>query len=196
LTPIVLASTSAVRARLLANAGIAFDQVDPNLDESQMKNANRSLPGMALAERLAQAKAAAVSAIMPGRCIIGADQVLVCGEHVLDKPKSLAEARQQLVYLSAKTHQLETAVAAYRDARHHWSTRTTARLTMRSLSDGFLDRYLEAVGADALTSVGAYKLEGLGSQLFETIEGDYFSILGLPLLELMKFLREQGLLAS
>lgn len=196
MTPIVLASTSAIRVQLLANAGIDFEQVSPQVDEADIKRASRRLPGAELARRLAQAKAAAVASRMPGRLVIGADQVLACGDQLLDKPKTREEARQQLVFLAGKTHELETAAAAYRDDAALWSVHMTARLAMRRFSDRFLEEYLDAVGDRGLTSVGAYKLEGLGSQLFDGIEGDYFSILGLPLFELMKFLRGQGVLAE
>jgi septum formation protein len=196
LSPIVLASTSAARARLLANAGIAFEAQAPMVDEASLKLANQALAGPDLARLLAEAKAHAVAASAPGRIVIGADQVLMCDGKLFDKPRDLTEARRHLAELAGKTHTLETVAVACRDCEVQWSHHITCRMTMRPLSERFLDGYLALVGDDALTSVGAYKLEGIGSQLFDEIAGDYFSILGLPLLELMRFLRGQGVLPS
>lgn len=196
MSPIILASISAARARLLANAGIAFEARAPLVDEAAIKRANPTLMGPDLARLLAEAKAQAVSALARGRFVIGADQVLICGNQMFDKPRDLPEARRHLAELAGKTHTLETAAVACRDGQLLWSHHGACRMTMRPLSQRFLDDYLAAVGDDALTSVGAYKLEGRGSQLFEKVEGDYFSILGLPLLELMNFLRGEDALPS
>lgn len=191
-----MASTSAARARLLTNAGIPFEQRNPGTDESALKRSYHGGSGAELAALLAGEKALAVSSVNVDRLTIGADQILICDGAMLDKPVTLAEAKDHLLSLAGKTHTLETAAAAYMGGELLWVACTTARLTMRKFSTSFLDAYLSMVGKDALTSVGAYKLESVGSQLFEKVEGDYFSILGLPLLELMTFLRARGILAS
>jgi septum formation protein len=192
---IVLASTSASRARLLANAGVAFSQIAPQVDEAAIKRTAKTSPA-ALAMILAREKAESVSARLPGALVIGADQVLVFDGEAMNKAVNLATAKRQLEMLGGKTHTLETAAAGCRDGDVVWSVHATAHLTMRPFSTAFLDAYLQTIGKDALTSVGAYKLEGLGGQLFERVEGDYFSILGLPLLEVLTFLRREGALAS
>jgi septum formation protein len=196
LSRIILASSSTIRARLLANAGIEFEQISPEVDEEKLRRANADLPPPNLAMALAREKAAAVSRQIADALVIGADQILLCGDEILSKPATLADARHQLEKLAGRTHQLETAVAGCKAGRVAWSAQRTALMTMRRFSTDFLDTYLEAIGDDALTSVGAYKFEGLGSQLFERVEGDYFAILGLPLLEVLEFLRAEGALAS
>ena len=194
--PLVLASASSTRRRLLADSGVVVC-VDPaGIPETEMIAASRAKGVSAgdCAGFLAEAKAAEVSARHPRAFVIGADQMLDCEGDWLEKPHDLSAARAQLVRLRGRTHLLFSAVAVLRDGRRLWSALDRAALTMRSFSDAFLDDYLARTGDDALHSVGAYRLEGLGAQLFERIEGDFFTILGLPLLPLLGFLREEGVL--
>ncbi|MFO0994317.1 MAG: Maf family nucleotide pyrophosphatase [Hyphomicrobiales bacterium] len=193
---LILASGSAIRAQLLARAGLSFSILRPAVDEATLKlQFCQASPGD-LAASLAEAKAGDISRRNPDALVIGADQVLNFEGKAHDKPASLAEARDQLLRFRGKTHALETAVCCCRSGKVSWSHAEHARLTMRDFSDGFLDTYLESLGEDALTSVGGYKLEERGIQLFSKIEGDYFGILGLPLLPLLSFLRSEGLIAS
>ena len=195
---LVLASASAVRARLLAAAGVDFRIEPAELDETFLKQACRAegRHAAACALALAEAKARQVAARCGRAVIIGADQLLVCGEAWFDKPADLGEARTQLQALRGRTHELVTAVCAVRGKSRLWHAVSSPRLTMRHFTDAFLDDYIPAEGADVIGSVGAYRLEGRGVQLFEHIEGDYFAILGLPLLELLGFLRMKGLILS
>lgn len=149
-----------------------------------------------VAQALAQAKASAVGKTRPDALVIGADQMLVCGENWYDKPGDLGAARRQLKSLSGKTHHLLTAVVVVEGDRVLWQHRAQAALTMRSFSQDFLETYLRQAGPAILSSVGAYQLEGLGAQLFERIEGDHFTILGLPLLPLLGYLRSRGVMTS
>jgi septum formation protein len=193
---LILASASAVRAQLLQNADIAF-QIDPaNIDESAIKRSSRR-EGRAVAEcalALAEAKARHVSAQHPGLLVVGADQILALDDEWFDKPESLAGARRQLERLRGRTHELVTAVCVISGESRLWYAVTVPRLTMREFSDGFLDAYIAAEGDDLLGLVGAYRLEGRGIQLFAGIEGDYFSVLGLPIVELLDYLRTCGTL--
>lgn len=193
--PVILASGSASRARLLRDAGVPIIVERPRVDEEAVKASLRAegVPPRGQADALAEVKALSVSRIRPG-LVIGADQMLALGDRVFDKPASLEEAAAQLRALSGKTHQLINAAVIARDGVPVWREITTPRLRMRPLSDSFIAAYLDRVGDDALTSVGAYKLEGLGGQLFEAVDGDFFSVLGLPLLPVLAFLREQGAL--
>jgi septum formation protein len=195
---LILASSSAARQRLLADAGLEFRIEPARIDEGEIKcrfvAAGRSASDCALA--LAEAKARQVASDHPGGLVIGADQILVCGDAWFDKPASLADARCQLQALRGHTHQLVTAACVVREQACIWQGETSANLTMREFSDTFLDTYLAAEGIAILGSVGAYRLEGRGIQLFAQVEGDYFAILGLPLLELLGFLRERGALLS
>lgn len=195
--PLILASTSKSRARLLEAAGLAFIVEPPGLDEATMRQAvsgEKSLSPHDVAEVLARAKAEAVSELAPKAYVIGGDQVLALGETILTKPDSMEAARRQLLDLSGKTHVLHTAVALATDGETIWAETTVSSLTMRKLSPEFVGRYLAAAGDEVLDSVGAYQLEGLGVQLFETVDGDYFSILGLPLLPLLDRLRREGVI--
>ena len=195
---LVLASASTIRAQLLAAAGIDFRTEPAELDESLLKQAwraeGRDAADCALV--LAEAKAGQVSARFDRAVVIGADQLLVCGEAWFDKPANLGQARTQLKGLRGHTHELVTAVCAVRDGSRLWHAVSRPRLTMRHFSDAFLDDYIAAQGADILGSVGAYRVESRGVQLFERIEGDFFAILGLPLVELFDFLRASGMILS
>jgi septum formation protein len=191
---IVLASGSSARARMLEQAGIPFVVDVAAVDEQAVKDslaAETRNPARA-AEVLAELKAVRVSSRHPGALVIGADQMLDCEGVWFDKPVDRAGARAQLLALRHKTHRLTSAVAAIRDGRRVWSHTESARLTMRNFTESFLDLYLDGAGESVLTSVGAYQLEGLGAQLFLSVDGDFFTILGLPLLALMDFLRENG----
>ncbi len=194
---VTLASGSTSRRTLLANAGIPAEAMSPGVDEEAAKAAFRA-EGLAIADqalRLAELKAARVSMKRPG-LVIGADQMLALGERAFDKPFDMAEARAHLEALSGQTHTLETAVTVFEHGRQVWHHLARPRLTVRPLSADFISQYLESAGEDILTTVGAYQLEGLGSQLFARIEGDYFSILGLPLLPLLDYLRTRGVIAA
>jgi septum formation protein len=196
---IVLASTSDIRRRLLESAGIAVRSVSPRVDESAIKRALGQMAGADVRKRahaLAAAKAEAVSVDDPAAVVIGADQILILDDRPFDKPRDLKQAATQLSLLRGNTHRLITAVAVARGGAVVWNDCAVAKLTMRHFSDEFLAGYLASVGEDALTSVGAYKLEGRGVQLFDRIDGDYFSILGLPLLPLLSFLRREGCLPA
>lgn len=195
---LVLASASTVRARLLAAAGVDFRVEPAELDETLLKQAcraeGRDAAGCALA--LADAKARRIAPRCGRAVVIGADQLLVCAKAWFDKPADLGQARTQLQALRGRTHELVTAVCTVQDGSRLWHAVSTPRLTMRHFTDAFVDDYIAAEGADILGSVGAYRLEGRGMQLFEHIEGDYFAILGLPLLELLGFLRTKGMILA
>lgn len=195
---VVLASASAVRARLLVAAGLVILRDPAALDEGAIKaefrGAKRAAGDCALA--LAEAKARLVCGRHTGAWVIGADQILDCEGRWFDKPRDLAEARAQLQTLAGKRHDLVSAIVVLRDGAMIWQFVDRAQLTLRRFSAAFLDAYLTAVGEAALDSVGAYQLEGRGAQLMARVEGDYFSILGLPLLPLLDFLRGQGVIAT
>ena len=193
----ILASGSASRRALLANAGVRAEAVRPNVDEDAAKASLRA-DGLGVRDQamaLAELKAIRVSAGRPG-LVIGGDQMLALGDQAFDKPADMAGARETLHKLSGKTHTLETALVVCEDGAPVWRHLARPRLTMRPLSEGFIDAYLEQCGEAVLSSVGAYQLESLGSQLFTQIEGDYFSILGLPLLPLLDYLRTRGVLVA
>jgi septum formation protein len=191
---VVLASASTIRAALLARAGIKAVQDPAGVDEAEVKRSfhHEGRSAASCAEALASAKAARIAERHPGAFIIGADQLLDCAGTGFDKPRDRAEARAQLMTLRGKRHELATAVVVAQNGAVLWQHVERPRLTMRDFSERFLDDYLRAMGDDVLTIVGAYQLEGLGIQLFARIEGDYFSILGLPLLPLLDFLRGHG----
>ena len=194
--PLILASQSRARQMLLANAGIPFDAVPADIDERVVqKNSGLSAPGE-IAGLLAREKALFVSSKNPERYVVGADQTLALGAQRFSKPADASAAREQLRALAGRSHELHSAVAVARDGRVVFSHVDTARLTMRALSDRFIDVYVEAAGADAMASVGGYQLEKLGVHLFERIEGDHFTILGMPLIPLLGALRERGLLPT
>jgi septum formation protein len=195
--PLILASSSKTRARLLEAAGLAFIVEPPGLDESVMRQAVSGAQSLAphdVAEVLARAKAEAVSDFAPKAYVIGADQVLAFGDLTMSKPETMEAARRQLLDLSGKTHTLHTAVAVATNGETIWAETTMATLTMRKLSPEFIGRYLAAGGEEVLSSVGAYQIESLGIELFDKIDGDYFSILGLPLVPLLDTLRGEGVI--
>jgi septum formation protein len=196
--PIILASASVARARLLEAAGIVFSIHPANIDEARIKSAARETGQTATvcAAMLAAEKARHVSLWHPEALVIGADQILVAGDEWYDKPQSRAEARAQLQSLRGRTHVLATAASIAHDAKEIWCATGAPELTMRPFSQAFLDHYIAAEGDAVLGSVGAYRLEGMGVQLFERMKGDYFAVLGLPLLELLGFLRGRGALLS
>ena len=192
---LILASTSAARRAMFRAAGIEALAVASNVDEAALK-AGFSGPPPALALALAQAKAAAVARTHPGALVIGADQLLVCDGKIFDKPTNLAEAATHLRAFSGRSHELITAVCVMQGDTLLWTHIESPRLTIRPLTEAFIARYLAAEGEQILACVGAYRLEGWGAQLFDRIEGDYFTILGLPLLALLGFLRSCGALAG
>jgi septum formation protein len=191
---IVLASGSPFRKKMLADAGLDFIQDRPQIDERAVEKAveGSGLTPEDLASILAEAKALDVSQRHPGKIVIGTDQTLSLGDEVLHKPRDMEEARRRLLALSGKTHQLNSAIVLVRDGEVLWRHVGIARLTMRQLDPGFIGRHLSRVGDKALSSVGAYQIEGEGIQLFESIEGDHFTIVGLPLLPLLDQLRHLG----
>jgi septum formation protein len=193
---IVLASASKARQRMLTEAGVDHI-VDPSrIDESAIKRQEAIHLPDNLAHRLAEAKAMDVSKRHPGRLVLGADQVLISSGRIFDKPDTQAVAREQLLALRGRTHRLISAAAIAKDGNLLWHGAEEARLHMRSFSDAFLKLYLEREGDFVLQSVGAYRIEGPGAQLFEKIEGDHFTIQGLPLLAVLGKLRDFGELAA
>jgi len=192
--PLILASQSPARKMLLANADISFEAVPADIDErSVQKNSGLSAPGE-IAGLLAREKACFVSLKNPGRYVVGADQTLALGSRLFSKPAGRAQAADQLRLLAGGTHELHSAVAVARDGKIVFSDVSVARMTMRRLDESAIEAYLDQAGQAVTTSVGAYQLEGLGVHLFERIEGDHFTILGLPLLPLLAFMRGEGLL--
>jgi septum formation protein len=194
---IVLASKSPTRAALLSGAGIAFDTVSPGVDEDAVK-AGLLAEGASvrdIADALAELKALRISNARPG-LIIGADQTLEFEGGLYDKVDTVDAARERLALLRGKTHKLHAAVVVAKDGAAIWRDLVTVSLTMRPFSDAFLEDYLATEGPRALGSVGCYRLEGPGSQLFSRIDGDYFAILGLPMLGLLDLLRRHGALIT
>ena len=198
MTNLILASSSHARATMLRNAGVEIEIQPAEVDENTIKQdlLATGTPPDQIAAALGRAKALAVSNTLPDAFVIGADQVLVHDDNLFDKPRSLDEAKIHLKTLRGDTHRLVSAVSVAREGSEVWSVIRQADLTMREFTDVFLDSYLTNFGEKALTSVGAYHLEGLGAQLFSRVDGDYFTILGLPLLELLEFLRMRGLLTT
>jgi septum formation protein len=190
--PLVLASASAGRRAILEAAGIPIEIQPADIDERETETrAGVRRPGE-IAALLARSKAEFVSAQRPGRLVLGADQTLGLGERVFSKPTDRAAARAQLQALRGQTHELHSALAVVRDGTLVFEHCAIARLTMRMFSDVFLDAYIEAAGDAVMASVGAYQVERGGINLFERIEGDHFTIMGLPLLPLLDFLRRDG----
>lgn len=191
---IVLASASAVRRRLLGNAGVDATQRPADIDERDIAEETSDVTAKQLAVALAEAKAQSVSKQEVGAFVIGADQTLELKGNTLFKPSDETAARRQIRSLAGKPHQLHSAFAIIRDGKRLARGTRTARLTMRPLSEADIDWYLETVGEAALSSVGGYQLEGIGIRLFERVEGDYFTVLGLPILPLLAALRRIGAL--
>jgi nucleoside triphosphate pyrophosphatase len=194
--PLVLASRSDVRAKILAAAGLRIEIRPAKIDERALEEEAAVKDPAAVARLLASAKAREISASLPGRLVLGADQTLARGSLRFSKPASRTAAAEQLRSLRARTHELHSAVAVVRDGKMLFDCVDTARLTMRDFSDAFLDDYLEVAGDTAMLSVGGYQIEGPGVHLFERVDGDYFTILGLPLMPLLEFLRRESLVGS
>ena len=194
---LILASKSAGRAAVLKSAGLVFEQILANVDEASIRDSLRA-EGVATsrqAELLAETKAMKVSSTHSG-VVLGADQMLEIDGEPLDKAVSMAEARRHLIRLRGKTHTLQTALVACIEGAPVWRHLAQPKLRMRDFSDAFLDAYLGEIGEAALATVGAYEIEGRGAQLFDRIEGDHFSIIGLPLLPLLGWLRDRGTLPA
>jgi len=194
--PLVLASKSDVRGKILAAAGLRFEIRPAQIDERAMEAHAGALDAAAAARHLAHAKAQTVAATLPGRLVLGADQTLARGDMRLGKPADREAAAAQLRSLRGRTHELHSALVLMRDGAVLFDCVDSARLTMREFPDRFLDDYLDMMGKAALTSVGAYQLEGIGVHLFERVTGDYFTILGLPLLPLLAYVRQNGFVAG
>lgn len=196
--PIVLASTSAVRAQLLRNAGLDFAAIPARIDEQAFRAALAAdtVSPRDQADALAEGKASKISRRHPEAVVIGCDQILELKGAVLSKPSNIRAARDQLLALRGQTHMLHSAAVVYENGTPVWRHVGTARLTMRAFSDAYLDAYLGRLGTQACTTVGSYRLEGEGIRLFDRIQGDYFTILGLPLLELLGYLSVRGMIES
>jgi len=190
--PLVLASRSDIRGKILAAAGLRLAIRPAQIDERAMEAQAGLEDPVAIAALLARAKAAAVAASMPGHIVLGADQTLALGAERFSKPINREDAARQLRALRGKTHVLSSALSLVRDGEILYEFVESARLTMREFDERFLDLYLDLAGTTALASVGAYQLEGIGVHLFEHVEGDYFTVLGLPLLPLLAYLRAKG----
>ena len=193
---LVLASRSESRHAILLAAGIPHEVAPADIDERLIERRAGTCDGALVAELLAREKALAVSARRPGALVLGADQTLALGERRFSKPTDRTSAREQLLLLRNRTHELHCAIAVVRDDTVLFEHREVAQLTMRRFSEAFLEAYLDAVGSAAAGSVGGYQLERVGIQLFERVAGDHFVILGLPLLALLAFLRRDGALVE
>ena len=191
---LILASQSRARQMLLTNAGIAFEAVPADIDERAVQQASGLTTPGEIAALLAREKALWVSLRQVGKYVIGADQTLALGDRLFSKPAGRAQAAEQLRALAGRAHELHSAIAVARDGKILFAEIAVARMTMRPLDEAGIDAYLDAAGEAVTSSVGAYQLEGLGVHLFERIEGDHFTILGLPLLPLLAFLRSEQLL--
>ncbi len=187
--PLILASQSRARQELLFNAGIAFEAVAAEIDERTVQQSSGLTAPAEIAAFLAREKALSVSTRLSGKFVVGADQTLALGERLFSKPAGRAQAAEQLRALAGHSHELHSAVAVARDGKILFEGASVARMTMRRLAEAEIEAYLDAAGEAVTLSVGAYQLEGLGVHLFERIEGDHFTILGLPLLQLLAFLR-------
>ncbi|OKO78886.1 septum formation inhibitor Maf [Bradyrhizobium sp. NAS80.1] len=194
-SPLILASQSSARKMLLANAGLEFEAVTADIDERGIQTTSKLSNPREIALLLAREKARAVSANRQGSYVIGADQTLALGERFFNKPAGRVQAMAQLRDLAGNSHELNSAVAVAHDGKIVFENVSVARMTMRPMTEAELSAYLDAAGDAVTRSVGAYQLEGLGVHLFERIEGDHFTILGLPLLPLLAFLRRERLVA-
>ena len=194
-SPLILATQSRARRMLLANAGLDFEAVPADIDERGVQQSSGLASPSDIAALLAREKARAVSRLRPGQFVVGADQTLALGARLFSKPADRVQAAGQLRALAGHRHELHSAVAVARDGEILFESISVAGMTMRPLADAEIEVYLSAAGEAVTSSVGAYQLEGLGVHLFERIEGDHFTILGLPLLQLLAFLRSERLLA-
>lgn len=192
--PLILASQSLARRQLLANAGITFDAMPADIDERGIQEKSGLTAPGEIAALLAEQKAAFISLRHPGRYVLGADQTLALGDRMFSKPTGREQAAEQLAALAGRTHELHSALAVVCDGATLFSNVSVAHMTMRKLDAAAINAYLDAAGDKVTTSVGAYQLEGLGVHLFELIEGDHFTILGLPLLPLLSFLRGEEMI--
>ncbi len=198
MTSVILASGSEIRANLLRNAGVTFDVKVARIDEAAIIASlwQENAKPHDVVDTLAEYKAARIAAKHPESLVIGCDQILVCDKKIYEKVDSLDAAREKLMSLRGKAHQLMSAVVIFEDGKPVWRQIGRAQLIMRDFSDEFIDTYLERNGTDILSSVGCYKLEEEGAQLFTRIQGDYFTILGIPLLEVLGLLRTRGVLEN
>ncbi len=194
--PLILASQSLARQALLAGAGIPYEAVPAEIDERAAQQTSGLDAAGEIAALLAREKALCVSLRKPGRFVVGADQTLALGRQLFSKPVDRAQAAEQLQVLAGRSHELHSAVAVARDGKILFEGVAVARMTMRPLGEAEIAAYLDEAGTAVTSSVGAYQLEGLGAHLFERIEGDHFTILGLPLLQLLSFLRSERLLGT
>ena len=192
--PLVLASQSRARQELLINAGIDFEAIPAEIDERAVQQAAGLAGPGDIAALLAREKALSVSMQQPKKFVVGADQTLALGNRLFSKPTGRTQAAEQLRALAGRSHELHSAVAVACDGKILFEAKSAAQMTMRRLADAEIEAYLDEAGEAVTSSVGAYQLEGLGIHLFEQIEGDHFTILGLPLLQLLGFLRSQRLL--
>ncbi|MBI37546.1 MAG: septum formation protein Maf [Alphaproteobacteria bacterium] len=193
---VILASKSKIRTRLLNSAGVKHTVFSSEIDESEIKfrlKKEKVVPGR-IASILAEKKAEKISLLHPNSLVVGVDQILDCEGVIFDKPKNLDEARNHLMVLRGRNHKLLVSVCLAQYGIKIWSYESEATLEMRHLSDDYIDWYIRNMGEEACQTVGAYKIEGLGAQLFSKIEGDYFSILGIPLLSLLTELRQHGVI--
>jgi septum formation protein len=193
---LILASTSATRKNLLEQAGVSFKAVAPQIDEKILQDQLSPEPVNTLAAKLAEAKSKSLDQIYSNSIIIGVDQTLIIDNRLIHKPENLEDAEKQLLDLRGKTHTLTSAICCSLAGRVIWRFEDQASLTMRAFSDTFLQNYLDQTKQTILSSVGCYKLEAEGIQLFEHIKGDYFTILGFPLLPLLTFLRSRDIINS
>jgi len=194
MTGLILASGSAIRRQMLEDAGVEFEVVRPDVDEDAVK-ADKTEPDKIAAE-LARVKALAISALRPGEWVIGSDSVVAAGVRLFNKPANREEAAEHLRFFSGKTMELTSGVALARGGHVDWSDVAVAELTVRQLSDEFIESYLEAEWPEVGYTVGVFRMEARGVQLFETIAGDHFTILGMPLIPLLNALRQRGILQS
>jgi septum formation protein len=194
--PLVLASKSEIRRIMLSNTGIPVEIVPANIDERAVEQASPSRDPGAVATLLAREKARAIAAVRPARLVLGADQTLALGAQRFTKPVDREAAREQLRTLRGKAHALHSAVALIQDDTVLYEHCAVARLTMRDFSDDFLETYLDIAGTAATASVGGYQLENVGITLFEKVEGDHFTILGLPMFPLLAEFRRMGVMAA
>jgi septum formation protein len=190
---LILASASQSRRQLLANAGLPFAIEPAGIDEEEITRSLGSVAPQELASTLAEMKAVRVACRHPGAMVVGADSTLACNGRLFAKPPTMEAARKQLMALRGQTHELFSSVVVARDGQRLWHWSERARLTMRPFTEAFVDTYLARAGTNVLASVGAYQLEGLGAHLFTRVDGDYFTILGLPLLPLLSFLTGHGI---